>query len=142
MPLTPQQQYQLLLSIIEEALRLAQKFGLNDGAVMLEEFKKTIQNATNPQSLFSVIDQEKLFKKAYKEKRVQLNQLIANVFGFDLPSKKVDEEFKKILSPSEKEVKKIIKDNDGVFDLNKLIAYVKENARNYIKPGLSATVRD
>ena len=142
MPLTPQQQYQLLLSIIEEALRLAQKFGLNDGAVMLEEFKKTIQNATNPQSLFSVIDQEKLFKKAYKEKRVQLNQLIANVFGFDLPSKKVDEEFKKILSPSEKEVKKIIKDNDGVFDLNKLIAYVKENARNYIQPGLSATVRD
>ncbi|MCL9685385.1 hypothetical protein [Legionella maioricensis] len=140
MSLTAQQKYQLLLSVIEEAQRLARKFGLNDGVAMLEEFKKSLHTATNPQSLFNLIEEEKLFKKAYKEKQTHLNQLVANIFGFDLPSKKVDEDFIKILSPSEKEIKKITSGDVLVFD--HVIAYVKENIRDYIKEKFGVTKAD
>ena len=133
MSFTPQQQYQLLLSVIEEAQRLAQKFGLNDGLVMLEEFKKSLENLNNTHSLANVIDQEKVFPKVYKEKRLQLSQLIANIFGYDLSSRKPHQDLKKILSPTDKELKKITTENDGIFDFNKVIDYVKDNVRDHIK---------
>lgn len=145
MSLTPQQQHQLLLDAIEEAIRLAKKFGLNKGLQRLEKFRESLKS-TESHGLLQLaqnIDpvskdpQNKLetekFLKAYQQRLVYFQRLLAGVFGFDFTPDTLDKELKRILYPSDKRLKKINKENDGVFDIGFVTNVMRDKFKDYIK---------
>ena len=154
MKLTPRQKYQIILVVIEEAQRLAKKFGLNDGVSALEEFKNSIQLSTGTKSLLElVILSEKdlvekkkkpvragQFKEAYKKNTANLIHILGNVFSNDPDVFYQTKEFGKIFR--DKEFKGILKLTDGTIDVNQLLESVKAKAKAQIKLIFGVTRKD
>ncbi|MBL7481783.1 hypothetical protein [Legionella bononiensis] len=154
MKLTPRQKYQIILVVIEEAQRLAIKFGLNDGVSVLEEFKNSIQLSTGTKSLLElVILSEKdlvekkkksasagQFKEAYKKNTANLIQILGSVFSNDPDVFHQTKELGKIFR--DKELKGIPKLTDGTIDVNQLLESVKAKAKAQIKLIFGVTRKD
>ncbi|KTD49222.1 hypothetical protein [Legionella quateirensis] len=154
MKLTPRQKYQIILVVIEEAQRLAKKFGLHDGVSTLEEFKNSIQLSTETKSLLElVILSEKdlvekkkksssagQFKEAYKRNAANLLLTLGSVFSNDPDVFYQTKEFGKIFR--NKDLKGIPKLTDGTIDVIQLFESVKAKTKAQIKLIFGVTRKD
>ncbi|KTD34291.1 hypothetical protein Lmor_1688 [Legionella moravica] len=154
MKLTPRQKYQIILAVIEEAHRLAIKFGLNNGAFSLEEFKNSIQLSTGTKSLLElvVLSENELsmkkkkpvsgsqFKQIYKKNTAHLIQLLGSVFSNEPDVFYQTKEFGKILT--DKEFKNISRLSDGSIDINQVLESVRARVNTQIKLIFGVTRKD
>jgi hypothetical protein len=138
MKLTPRQRYQILFVVIEEALRLAKKFGLIEGLEVLQIFKDSTEIKDHG-ALVTLFEQdntaqtESLLNKASKANEDTLLHIVSEIFAIKLRSKSTSIGLKNVIDLSEKELKKLSRSSSREIDSEILNEYVKIAIREYIK---------
>ncbi|MCC5792613.1 MAG: hypothetical protein JJT82_08425 [Legionellaceae bacterium] len=135
MHVSPEQQYQYLLAAVEEAQRLAIKFGLKTGLCPLDVLQQSLHMTTEPHGLAHLLQQlvetgsahkgknttESLFQKAYDEKLTEFAAALRAVFVIEIDADKL----KKILKSGHKESKKLSAQEEPVR-LMQMKAHLRE----------------
>ncbi len=148
MKLSPHQRHQIIFIVLEEAQRLAIKFGLIDGLDALLAFRDSTMLKSQGQ-LIERLEQDDtdvgtrgLLKKAFKANEKTLLQIISSLFAIKLSSKASVTELKHVIDLSEKELKKLPARVSGVLDSNELNEYVKNSIKDCIKIKFGVSRKD
>lgn len=139
MKLTPRQRYQIIFVVIEEAQRLAQKFGLIEGLETLQIFRASTEIKDHG-ALVTLFEQdntdtktESSVNKAFKANEDTLLRIISEIFAIKLRSKSTSIGLTNVIDLSEKKLKKLSRSSSRELDSEELNEYVKIAIREYIK---------